>query len=70
MPTALMISVASVARPPQPAMNPLIDITIRVGSGRASPGPSRPRKICSNCGMTTIMMIAIAPIATMMTAAG
>ena len=33
-------------------------MTIRVGSGRASPGPNKPIKICSNCGITTTMITA------------
>ena len=50
--------VASSPKPPQPARKLLIPIIIRVGNGRSSPGPNRPRKICSNCGITTIIITA------------
>ncbi len=56
--------------PPHPARKLLKPTTIRVGSGSFSPGPSNPRKINSNCGMTKIIMTATTATAMKITAAG
>src|SRR6266851_852655 len=58
----------NVHKPPQPAKKLLIPTTMRVGRGRGSPGPSSPRKIDWNCGITTIMITATALIASKNTA--